>query len=159
MHTYTQQIIDSASMQDIVMIDAIDFYTNNAVSNAENCTIYLCHTTKSEFASTTDWQSGYDLIPYYAGSMNMTPGWNRFTFDSAFVWDGHRNVIVAVLRTGSQEYYGNYVGKRVNLMDDYTSLYSYSTGSAIDIHSPAAGTRTQFRNLMRLVTCGDRTCH
>ena len=159
MHTYTQQIIDSASMQDLVMIDAIDFYTNNAISNAENCTIYLCHTTKSEFASTTDWQSGYDLIPYYAGSMNMTPGWNRFTFDSAFVWDGHRNVIVAVVRTGSQEYYGGYAAKRVNLMDDYTSLYSYSTGSAIDIHSPAAGTLTQFRNLMRLVTCGDRTCH
>ena len=157
--TYTQQIIDSASMGDIVMVDALEFLTDNAVSNAENCTIYLCHTNRSQFASGTDWESGYNLTPYYIGSMNMSPGWNRFVFDSAFVWDGHSSVIVAVLRSGSQEYFSNYVGKRVNLMDDHTALYTYSTGARININAPAAGTLSQYRNMMRLVTCGDRTCH
>lgn len=158
-YTYSQQIIDSASMQNIVMLDALEFLTNHAVANSENCTIYLGHTNRSLFASGSSWVPADSLTAYYSGSMNMAEGWNRFVFDSAFVWDGHSNVVVAVLRAGTEQYYANYVGKRVNLMDDHTGLYTTSTTPISLTSSLPAGTLVQYRNMMRLVTCGDRTCH
>lgn len=158
-HTYSQQIIDSASMQNIVMLDAIEFLTNYAVYNAENCTIYIGHTNRSQFASGSSWVPVDSLTAFYSGSMNMSEGWNRFVFDSAFVWDGHSNVVVAVLRSGNEDYYANYVGKRVNLMDDHTALYTTSSSPISLTSSLPAGTLVQYRNMMRLVTCGDRTCH
>lgn len=160
-YTYTQQLIDSSEMADLVMVDALEFLTYSPINNAENCTIYLGQTDRTSFRSGADWLPADSLTPYFSGNMNMISGWNRFTFDSVFTWDGHSNVVVAVLRSGAEDYYGSYTSeKRVNLMDSNVAIYTSSTGVPIRINSTIpAGTLVQYRNMMRLVTCGDRTCH
>ena len=158
-HTYSQQIIDSASLAGLVMIDAIEFETHNTVANAENCSIYMGMTNRGKFRSGSDWMEPDSLTLVYHGPMDMTPGWNRFAFDTVFTWDGHSNVCVAVLRSGTVDYYGGNTTKRVNLMDSNMSIYAYSIGSPIHLYSLPSGTAVQYRNMMRLVTCGDRTCH
>ncbi len=45
-------------------------------------------------------------------------------------------------------------------MDSNVAIYTSSSGVPIRINSTIpAGTLVQYRNMMRLVTCGDRTCH
>lgn len=158
-YTYSQQIIDSADLEGMVMLDAIEFLTNNPVSNSENCTIYIGHTTQTAFHGGASWIPADSLTAVYTGSMNMIVGWNRFAFDTAFIWDGHRNLVVGVLRAGAQDYFGANTTKRVNLMDSNLAIYAYSSGAPIRLNSLPGGTAVSYRSMMRLVTCGDRTCH
>lgn len=59
--------------------------------------LYIGHTTKTNFASTTDWEPLANLSLVYSGSVApVANSWMEITFTTPFMYDGVNNLIVAV---------------------------------------------------------------
>ncbi|MES2480350.1 MAG: hypothetical protein V4561_14795, partial [Bacteroidota bacterium] len=59
--------------------------------------VYLGNTTKSTFASTSDWVPLSGLTKVYDGTVTPTgTGWFKITFPTAFYWDGTSNLVVGI---------------------------------------------------------------
>ena len=56
-YTYSQQIYTQAQINTAGVIERLSFYkaTSGTLANSNNWTIYLGYTSKTSFASTTDW--------------------------------------------------------------------------------------------------------
>ncbi len=78
-------------------INSIAFnYEDTPSMEISSVTIYMGHTTKSEFSSTTDWIAIGDLTPVYTGNLNCSKGWNKFSLNTPFVYNGCNNLVVAI---------------------------------------------------------------
>ena len=98
-YTYSQQIFTAEELGNTAnSISGISFqYGYSSPSTAKNdVNIYLGHTSKSSFASGSDYELFDSLQLVYSGALNCTQGWNRFDFDTPFEYNGINNLIVAV---------------------------------------------------------------
>ena len=106
-NTYTQQIYTPNEVG-VGVINKLSFnYAHTAAMTSKtNVQIYLGHTDKSAFGSTSDWvTSGLQLV--YTGSLNCThQGWNEFVLDQTFDYNGTDNLVIAV-RDNSGSYDGS----------------------------------------------------
>ncbi|MBR4135472.1 MAG: fibronectin type III domain-containing protein [Bacteroidales bacterium] len=79
------------------------------VSNAANWTastinIYLAHTSRTTFASTTDWTPANDLTLVYSSTnqtIGSSTGWLTFDLETPFMYNGTDNLVVVVTKTCS----------------------------------------------------------
>ena len=100
-HSYTQQIFDAADLMQGMAINSIAFNYTHATSIIKNpVTIYLGHTTKSQFGSTAtnEWIPVSELEQVFTGSVmfNSSQTWLTIEFDEPFIYaDG--NLVLAVL--------------------------------------------------------------
>ena len=97
-YTYTQQIVRSTELTGSGEINAISFYYSgaSAMTAKTACTIYMGHTTLSSFSSTDDFVAPEDLQIVYTGNLNCTQGWNHFTLNYPFSYNGVGNLVIAV---------------------------------------------------------------
>ena len=107
--SYTQQIFDASEIGvPSGLILAIAFEYISAMSILKNpVTIYLGNTTKSTFASASDWVPVSQMTQVFTGAVNFysSQPWFTIVFDNAFQYTGG-NIVVAVLNnTGT--YSGN----------------------------------------------------
>ena len=116
----SQQIFTSAEVGPAGKIDSISF--NYAYSNpmtAKNkVKIYLAHTNKTTFSSTTDWMSPSNMTLVYSGNLNCKKGWNNFSLSTPFDYNGTDNLMVVVLDSSNN--YNN---------SSYTFYYTNTTGN------------------------------
>lgn len=115
-----RQIIYPASALEGGTINALQFnycYTET-MQDKDNVNIYLGHTTRTTFASTTDWIPISQLTLVYSGPMNCAPGWNTFTLNTPFEYDGTSNLVMAI-----DDNSGDYDGS------SYTFYYTSGTGN------------------------------
>ena len=113
----TQQIYTQAEVGAAGKITKIAFYvSSNPLTRTID--IYMSHTSKSNFSSTSDWVSqgtSYRVVQGYQ-TFGQT-GWNVITLDTPFEYNGTDNLLVTVDdNTGSWS-------------SSKTSFYVYSTGS------------------------------
>lgn len=153
-YSYTQQIFDAAEVGSEGTISQVSFryaYSTD-MAQATEVSIYMGHTTKSEFASTSDWVPFADLTLVYQGALNCTQGWNDFVLTTPFEYNGTDNLVLAV----NDNLYG-YDGQSYTFYytsgTQYKSLYYYSDGSPCPASSPIAGYRSQSRNNVRFSVC------
>ena len=96
---YTAEEIDASGN-----ITSIAFY-NAGSEKARKYNIYMAHTTKSAFESTTDWIALTDADLVYQGAeavAMVANAWTTFTFDTPFAYNGTDNLVIGVLDlTGS----------------------------------------------------------
>lgn len=103
--TYSQGIYGAGQLtsQGITggTITKIRFYVtalppNTATSN--NWVVYLGHTNKTNFASTTDWEIAANLQQCFSGIVTFPAAnnWMEITLTTPFVWNGVNNLIVGV---------------------------------------------------------------
>ncbi|MDD2636821.1 MAG: hypothetical protein PHW82_15115 [Bacteroidales bacterium] len=99
-YSYTQQIVLQEEIAVNGDITKIRFYmvTNVDLASSNDWTIYIGHTTKSSFASTTDWEPLANLTQVYTGTIATNPaeGWYEITFTTPFPYNNTSNLIVAV---------------------------------------------------------------
>ena len=151
-YSYTQQIFTPAEIGGQKFIEAVEFYYSgsSAMTDKDTCVIYLGHTTRSTFASNTDYVAFADLTPVYSGSMNSTFGWNRFTFTTPFFYNGVDNLVIAI-----DDNSGSYPGTTSNfyvLSANSKSLY-FSSTSDIDPMSPSVtGYVYNYRNSAKFIS-------
>ena len=123
-YSLSQQIYTADEIGRAGQITSIAFYNYDVGSDRE-VNIYLTHTAKTAFDSSTDWVavSADDLV--FSGTMNLGDGWTTVDFDTPFVYDGAQNLILTVddntgQSTGSNYLVGNYDGA------SNQALYYYS---------------------------------
>jgi hypothetical protein len=134
---------------------SFNYQGSSTMTKKTNVKMYLAHTTKSEFSSTTDWTtSGLTLV--YTGNLNCSTGWNEFVLDEAFAYNGTDNLIVIVDDESGQYgsssnkfYYTNCTGyKCLTFQND---SYTWTN------HSSKTGTRRQYRPDIRFNLCSAGT--
>lgn len=150
-YTYSQQIVKASDFAagegGAGPISKIRYYLSTAqtpLANWNNWTVYMGHTTKAAFASTTDWEPLTNLQQVFTGTVTQVAGqWMEITFSTPFIYDGTSNIIVAVDENSpgytdslTSTYYGSYAGPT------NTGIYYASDTVNPDPASPPAGTRT-----------------
>ncbi|MDD2984352.1 MAG: GEVED domain-containing protein [Crocinitomicaceae bacterium] len=97
---YTQQIYTAAQIGQAGTINKIRFYYDNGgplLSNWNDWKVLVGHTTKTDFASETDWIPLANLTQVFNGIITPVAGnWFDITFTTPFVYNGTSNFVVAI---------------------------------------------------------------
>ena len=138
-YSVTQQIYTAEEIDASGNITSIAFY-NAGSEKARKYNIYMAHTTKSAFESTTDWIALTDANLVYQGAEAVAlvaNTWTTFTFDTPFAYNGTDNLVIGVLDlTGSWE-----SGMRCRAFTAADqALYKYQDAGAYGIDGTYNGT-------------------
>jgi hypothetical protein len=97
-YNYTQTIYLSSEIYTSGNITSLSYYATptTVISNANNWTIYLGHTTKSAFSSTSDWIPNSNLTQVFSGIVTLSGGVATIIFDTPFAYNGIDNLVVAI---------------------------------------------------------------
>ena len=137
------------------MITGIRYYSNGTASLATtNVKIYLATTANSTFSSTSSWTPASDLTLVYDAN-NVTlggeVGWQTFTFDVPFFYDGSANLVVCVTKTADS--YNNSVTYRYT-SETNSCLYRQNDTSPVDdLTNTTTGSLSSYRSNAKFVTC------
>ena len=113
----TQQIYTKAEVGEAGRITHIAFYVS-ANPNQRTLDIYMSHTSKNNFSSTSDWvaqSTSYRVVQGYQ-TFGQT-GWNVIPLDTPFEYNGTDNLLITVDDNSNSWVSSN------------TSFYVYSTGA------------------------------
>ena len=132
-------------------INSITLYLKGNLSKTFSIEIYMVETTKSAFASGTDWETlsasdmVYSTTSFTSTSADVTPV--TFTFDSPFTYSGG-NLLVGV-RNQTGDYASGLNGV---VISDATNqaLRIYRDGSEYDLADPGSGTLMSVKNVITL---------
>ena len=120
-YSLTQQIYLASELDNKKgNITKIAFRATTA-SATRNLIIYMAHTDKSAFSSTTDWEVMGSVAKVFEGSVTFgTSDWTTITLDTPFEYDGESNLNLCVVdNTGSTS------GSNFS----YTKFYRYSASN------------------------------
>lgn len=160
-YTYSQQIFTAEELGNTAnSISGISFqYGYSSPSTAKNdVNIYLGHTSKSSFASGSDYEVFDSLQLVYSGALNCTQGWNRFDFDTPFEYNGINNLIVAVDDNSGHYNNSSYVFN-THSTSGYMTISHFSDSDNQDPANPSfAGTNYNSRNNVKIHYCAEGTC-
>ncbi|MCJ8291814.1 MAG: T9SS type A sorting domain-containing protein [Crocinitomicaceae bacterium] len=94
--TYSQSIYLASEINASGSVTGITFFSDagTTIANSNDWVVYLGHTTKTSFASNTDWETG--LTQKFAGIVTIVADQVTITFTTPFVYNGTDNLIVAV---------------------------------------------------------------
>ena len=129
--TYSQQIYYQSEIDQEGNITRLSFEYNGNASYTDQVEIYLGHTTKSSFTSTSNWISYSDLTLVYDGdySVSSTKGWYWIDFDTDFYYNNSDNLVIAVYEkttgyhSASDEFYvaDGGLDRVLTYYDDYSN--------------------------------------
>ncbi len=160
-YTLSETIIDSAELAGMTTISAIayNYVYATAMTDKTNVTIYLQPTNKSVFSANTDIVAldSTTAVQVYSGDLNCSQGWNYFSFDAPYIWDGHSNLLV-IVDDNSFDYNSSSYTFAKSPTTGYKTITYYSDSQNPDpwtITSSYSGTKTyyQYRVDMRLIYC------
>lgn len=102
-YNYSQQIVLASEYNATGAagnITAVRFFYDNGgtvIANWQDWDVYIGHTTKTSFASNTDWEPLASLTQVFTGTITAVSGtWIEVTFTTPFNYNGTDNLIVAV---------------------------------------------------------------
>ena len=129
--TYSQQIYYQSEINQEGNITRLAFEYNGNASYTDQVEIYLAHTVKSSFSSTTDWISYSDLTLVYDGdyTVSSTKDWYWIDFNTDFYYNNSDNLVIAVYEkttgyhSASDEFYvaDGGLDRVLTFYDDYTN--------------------------------------
>jgi len=120
------------------------------LEGSQEITIYLGHTSKSNFSSTSDWEPIANLTEVYSGGISVNgPGWVEISLGTSFTYNGTDNLIVAVKETSAQSDYNEDDFYAFEVTENRSlTLSSYS--SVPNLSNPANGGLRKFVPLIIL---------
>ncbi|MFY1045534.1 fibronectin type III domain-containing protein [Chryseobacterium sp. GP-SGM7] len=99
-YSYTQQILTKANINANAAgnITGLKFYLASAqsLSNSNQVVVYLGHTNKTAFSSSTDWIPVTSLTQVYSGVITNASGVVEITLSTPFPYDNVNNLVIAV---------------------------------------------------------------
>lgn len=136
-YSYTQTIYLQSELQTTDNITKIWYYFAGAsLSSSNNWTIYMGHTTKTQFDGTSDWVDASSLTQVFTGTFTNpgAPGWIEFDI-SDFAYNGTDNLVIAVDENASSY---NASGDKFysTQVTNNRSIIYYSDGTNPDPFSP-----------------------
>ena len=99
--SYTQQIYTQGQINTSGTITKVRFYyVSGGIADSKDWTIYMGHTTKTAFTSTSDWVAPNSLTQVFYGDVTtMLPAagnWMEITLDTPFNYNNTDNLLIAV---------------------------------------------------------------
>ena len=81
-----------------VYIDTIAFYYNGIASGSRPIDLYMGHTSKSSYSSSSDWESILYSGNYYSGTFTLsaTAGWHKVVLNRPFYYNNIDNLYVYI---------------------------------------------------------------
>jgi hypothetical protein len=134
-YSCTEQIYLASEIGTAGTINSISFYYNYGTAyTANNVTMYMKNVSRTEFASTSDYEplSAADIV--WTGAIAPTAaGWYTFTLDTPFEYNGTDNLLVAFY-DGTSGYPGtSYTWRQTTSPESaYMALRYYSDSSNPD---------------------------
>lgn len=101
-YSYSQQIYTQAQINHDGPIQKIRFfYRSGSIANNKDWTIWMGHTTKTEFASVSDWEAPVNLTQVFTGDVtDLMPAaeneWLEITLTTPFNYNNTDNLLIAV---------------------------------------------------------------
>jgi hypothetical protein len=146
-YTYSEQIFLASEINASGDITSLSFYLDAATSTADfsdsvGWTIYLGNTTKTDYASTTDWITSTGLTQVYTGDVAFPAedNWVTITFDTPFTYSGIDNLVVAI-DENTDSYDCSMYWRRSSTAND-TSIYYRSDSTNPDPTAPPTANGT-----------------
>ncbi|MBR5725400.1 MAG: choice-of-anchor J domain-containing protein, partial [Muribaculaceae bacterium] len=142
-HSLTQQIYTAAEIGYNGKITAIAFKASGSATRTID--VYMAHTDKTAFSSTTDWEVMGSVAKVFSGSVSFSSSWTTITLDTPFEYDGTSNLNICVVdKTSSQV-------SSTRTFSAYSTnanraLYAYSTGSSATDYSSVVGYSNQLES-------------
>ena len=117
-YSLSQQIYTASEINGAGTLTAIAFKVANSKTQTRTIDVYLKHTTKTSFSSTSNWETMSSANKVFSGSVVFNAsGWTTITFDTPFEYNGSQNLMVCVNdQTGSW-------------ISSYSSFQTYSTNA------------------------------
>lgn len=145
-YSYAQSIYHSSEILASGDITYLKWYYAGFgdLSGSQEVTIYLGHTTKSSFSSSSDWVSINNLTEVYSGGITVNgAGWVNISLTSNFTYNGTDNLVIAVKETSSLSDYNEDDFYTFQVTQD-RSLTWGSNSSVPNTANPANGTLRKF---------------
>ncbi|MBP2615965.1 T9SS type A sorting domain-containing protein [Chryseobacterium jejuense] len=151
-YSYSQQIFTKQEINANAAgnITGLKFYLDPAgdITNSSDWVVYLGHTSKTEFASDTDWVPASDLTEVYAGTVSNVNGMVELTFATPFSYNNTQNLVIAVDENNPE-----YDDERVFYVHHLNNTSSRSIGSIssfsdIDPSDPEYGSIFDYRSVV-----------
>ena len=123
-YSFVEQVYTAAEIGMTGNITSISF-NNSSSGQTTNITVYMKLVTRTNFSSTTDFETVTAADIVYTGSHTFSQGWSTITLSTPFFYDGTSNLMIAI-----HEY-----------TSGYTTQYFYyttATQSAISFHSDSS---------------------
>ena len=159
-YSYSQSIYTAAQMPNIDTIHGISFNNTTAPAsgNVRQWDVYMGHTSLSNFSGNTAWIPA-DSMTLVASNVSIdvsTTGWKVLTFDTAFVYDGASNLVIAIDdNTGSYKSGPAWA----SIAASSQGLSVYSDGTNYNPASPSSGTvRSSIPAVRFVAACDVPTC-
>ena len=156
-YSYTQQIftadeIDTAHTPTVITGVAFSYAYTSQNDDKTDVKIYLAHRNTSTFSSTTDWTPISSATLVYEGPLVCTQGWNTFTFDNDFAYNGSDNLVL-IVDDNSGAYNSSSYTFNAHTMTSNSSIYYQSDGTNPDPANPPTGTLSTERNDVKFLCC------
>lgn len=129
-------------------LSALAFNVTNAASQAMNTfTISIAHVSASSFGNTT-FISGTNSTLVYSGTATATVGWNTYTFNTPFAYNGTGNLLISICWNNSSFTANSSV--QSHSYPNYVALYHRADLTNSGVCSRSTGTRSYYRPNTRL---------
>ena len=150
-YSLTQQIYTADEIGQMGVIEKLSFF-NGGYAMSRNYDIYLVHTEKTNFSSSTDWVAVSDEDKVFSGNVTMVSNdWTTITFATPFAYNGTSNLVLVVDNNTGSLYYPSFMACRVFGTDEYQSICGYSNTNYDPINpSQYSGSRLTVKNQIAL---------
>lgn len=148
-YSVTQQIYTASEIGQAGSINSIAYYcTSNAV--ARNLDVYLVHTSKSSFDSTSDWIAVTESDKVFSGEISFVQGdWTTITLDKPFNYNGTDNLCV-IVDDNTGNWHSSMQFKVYDATNQSIVIYDDNTNYEISSISSFAGDYKAYKNQMVL---------
>ncbi len=151
-YSYTQQIYLQSEINAKGNITKIRFrkYSGDSGANSDSWTVYLGHTSKSSFSSTSDWIATGSMTQVFNGTVSFpaSGNWLEVTLATPFAYNNTSNLVVAIDENKANSETINFYASSVPGTN--RALFSYSNSTNISPASPPSGTLFEFYAHMQL---------
>jgi len=142
-YSYTQSIYlqSEIAVGRTITIDSVAFEYNGDTAWTDNILVYLGHTTKTAFATTTDWVTVTSMTQVYSGNFTVpaTRRWIKIKFTTPFQFNTSSNLVVAIKKS-STVWHGAFAAFYCTSAAGYRSLYYRNDTTNPNPSSPPTAT-------------------
>ena len=136
-YALSQQIYTAEEIGSACTITSISFFNKANTDRTRKYDIYLKHTDKSSFSSTTDWVTMSASDKVFSGTVTMSAvAWTTFVLDTPFEYDGTSNLVLVMDDNTNGYDQSPYMSCSVYSTDEGQALYAYSAGKDYDPLAP-----------------------
>ncbi len=130
-YSYSEQIYLQSEINNTGDIVSVEFEYNGNQAFTDAIKIYMGHTSKSSFSSTSDWVTSSGMTLVYDGNISVTTtaGWVSITLDNAFNYNNTDNLVIAVdentgtYHSSSSHFYSLGTGNGTSRSNVYSNDY------------------------------------